>query len=32
MLGWDETGVPTYARLVELDIEWAYQYIEKKGE
>lgn len=29
MLGWDESGVPTYARLVELDIEWAYEYIEK---
>ena len=23
MLGWDEQGVPTRARLVELDIEWA---------
>jgi aldehyde:ferredoxin oxidoreductase len=23
MLGWDERGVPTRARLVELDIEWA---------
>ncbi|MFC1887007.1 aldehyde ferredoxin oxidoreductase family protein [Thermodesulfobacteriota bacterium] len=29
MLGWDESGVPTYARLVELDIEWAHEYIEK---
>jgi aldehyde:ferredoxin oxidoreductase len=29
MLGWDESGVPTYARLVELDIEWAFEYIEK---
>ena len=29
MLGWDESGVPTYARLVELDIEWAQQYIQK---
>ena len=28
MLGWDESGVPTYARLVELDIEWAYGYSE----
>lgn len=27
MLGWNESGVPTYARLVELDIEWAQQYI-----
>ena len=23
MLGWDERGIPTRARLVELDIEWA---------
>ncbi len=23
MLGWDEQGIPTRARLVELDIEWA---------
>ena len=29
MLGWDESGVPTYARLVELDLEWAYQYIQE---
>ena len=29
MLGWDESGIPTYARLVELDIEWAQQYIPK---
>jgi aldehyde:ferredoxin oxidoreductase len=29
MLGWDEKGVPTYARLVELDIEWANKYIDK---
>jgi len=27
MLGWDESGVPTYARLVELNIEWATQYL-----
>jgi aldehyde:ferredoxin oxidoreductase len=27
MLGWDEAGVPTYARLVELNIEWAAQYL-----
>jgi len=27
MLGWDEKGVPTYARLVELNLEWAYEYI-----
>ena len=25
MLGWDESGVPTYARLVELDMEWAFR-------
>lgn len=28
MLGCDESGVPTYAKLVELNIDWAYQYIE----
>ncbi|KPK92776.1 MAG: hypothetical protein AMJ94_04390 [Deltaproteobacteria bacterium SM23_61] len=27
MLGWDESGVPTSARLVELNIEWAAQYL-----
>jgi aldehyde:ferredoxin oxidoreductase len=27
MLGWDEQGVPTQARLVELGIEWAKQYL-----
>ncbi len=27
MLGWDEEGVPTYGRLVELNIEWAASYI-----
>ncbi len=27
MLGWDESGVPTYGRLVELSIEWAAQYL-----
>ena len=26
MLGWDESGVPTSARLVELNIEWAAKY------
>jgi len=31
MLGWDESGTPTYARLVELDIEWAHEYIGKTG-
>jgi len=28
MLGWDESGIPTYGRLVELDIEWAAKYLE----
>ena len=28
MFGWDESGVPTYARLVELDIEWASRYLD----
>jgi aldehyde:ferredoxin oxidoreductase len=27
MLGWDESGTPTYARLVELDLEWAREYL-----
>jgi aldehyde:ferredoxin oxidoreductase len=27
MLGWNEKGVPTKARLVELDIEWAAEHI-----
>lgn len=27
MLGWNEDGVPTHARLVELDMEWAREYI-----
>ena len=27
MLGWDEQGVPTRMRLVELDIEWAAHYL-----
>ena len=30
MMGWDPEGVPTYARLVELGIEWAEQYIDRK--
>ncbi|MBU4582368.1 MAG: aldehyde ferredoxin oxidoreductase C-terminal domain-containing protein [Proteobacteria bacterium] len=29
MLGWDEAGIPTHQKLVELDIEWAYEYIKK---
>jgi aldehyde:ferredoxin oxidoreductase len=28
MLGWDEGGIPTQARLVELDIEWADKYLD----
>jgi aldehyde:ferredoxin oxidoreductase len=28
MLGWNEEGVPTRARLVELDIPWALSYLE----
>ena len=31
MLGWDEGGTPTYARLVELDLEWAYEYVKRAG-
>ncbi|MFC1887079.1 aldehyde ferredoxin oxidoreductase C-terminal domain-containing protein, partial [Thermodesulfobacteriota bacterium] len=27
MLGWDESGTPTFARLVELDMEWAREYL-----
>ena len=27
LLGWNEAGVPTHERLVELDIEWASGYI-----
>lgn len=27
MLGWDERGVPTRARLVELGLEWALEYL-----
>jgi aldehyde:ferredoxin oxidoreductase len=27
MLGWDDRGIPTYARLAELDIEWASEYL-----
>jgi aldehyde:ferredoxin oxidoreductase len=29
MMGWDESGVPTYGRLVELNIEWAAKYLQK---
>jgi aldehyde:ferredoxin oxidoreductase len=31
MLGWNESGIPTYGRLVELDIEWASEYLEPLG-
>jgi len=27
MLGWDERGIPTRARLVELDLPWAAKYL-----
>jgi aldehyde:ferredoxin oxidoreductase len=27
MLGWNESGIPSYARLVELNIEWASEYL-----
>jgi aldehyde:ferredoxin oxidoreductase len=27
MLGWNESGIPTYGRLVELNIEWAAKYL-----
>jgi aldehyde:ferredoxin oxidoreductase len=30
MLGWDSEGVPTRARLVELDIEWANRYLKNR--
>ena len=29
MMGWDESGVPTHGRLVELNIEWAAQYLQE---
>jgi aldehyde:ferredoxin oxidoreductase len=29
MLGWNEEGIPTRARLAELDIEWAGEYLDK---
>lgn len=31
MLGWNGEGNPTRSRLVELDIEWAGQYIEDRN-
>jgi aldehyde:ferredoxin oxidoreductase len=30
MLGWDASGVPTLARLIELDLEWAKKYLSNK--
>jgi aldehyde:ferredoxin oxidoreductase len=30
MLGWDENGIPTHGRLVELNIEWAAKYLPPK--
>ena len=31
MMGWDpETGVPTLAKLQDLDIEWAAEHLPKK--
>jgi aldehyde:ferredoxin oxidoreductase len=30
MLGWNEAGIPTLEKLVELDIEWAYGYIKNE--
>lgn len=27
MLGWNDAGIPTYEKLVELGIEWAHEYI-----
>ena len=32
MLGWDVAGVPTYARLVELNLEWAREYLKMPAE
>ena len=29
MLGWDEQGKPTKARLAKLDIEWAGEYLDR---
>jgi aldehyde:ferredoxin oxidoreductase len=29
MMGWDEAGIPTFARLVELKIEWAEKYLSR---
>ncbi len=29
MLGWSEEGIPTRARLVELDIDWASEYLKR---
>jgi len=29
MMGWDENGVPTRAKLEELDIGWTYEYLKR---
>jgi len=29
MLGWDESGIPTNGRLVELGVEWTAEYLEE---
>ena len=29
MLGWDESEIPTYGRMVELGIKWAYDFLKK---
>ena len=29
MMGWDESGVPTPARLAELEIGWAARYLSR---
>ena len=31
MFGWTESGTPTYARLTELCIEWAGQYLDESA-
>jgi len=28
MLGWDESGIPTLGRLVELNIEWSHEHLQ----
>ncbi len=31
MLGWNDSGVPTYGSLVELNVEWAAKYLPGRG-